>query len=297
MRSITTSLALTAVLVGMYPVAAAGQGSAAAIQKKLESEYALTKTTDDKTDIVTAGAILVLQKDKVMMVAATSSANPCTNTYRDGKITPKAGCSAGEKIRHIPGLGSHIPGADKAPATRNFVTGEKFWVTKISVKDAGKEPAVVMDLFTDAISDVRYKASLTIPFTSGVPSPDDALKLVQEVVTVAPSEEAKGDAKGDAKQAPAQGGQEQAAAGGAAQPAAPANAAEAAPPPIEPPPPPPADDAAAATPPTVALGQTPDEVVAALGQPLRKAKVGTKEIYFYKDLKVSFVNGKVKDVQ
>jgi hypothetical protein len=47
----------------------------------------------------------------------------------------------------------------------------------------------------------------------------------------------------------------------------------------------------------VALGQTPDEVVAALGQPVKKAKVGTKEIYFYKDLKVSFLNGKVKDVQ
>ena len=294
MRGFTTSLVLTTFLAGIYPVVAAGQGSAADVQKKLESEYALTKTTDDKSDIVTAGAILVLHKDKVLMVAATSSANPCTNTYRDGKITPRAGCSAGEKIRHIPGLGSHIPGADKAPATRNFVTGEKFWVTKITVKDTGKEPAVVMDLFTDAISDVRYKASLTIPFASGVPSPDDALKLVQEVVTVAPSEEAKGDAK----QAPSQGGQEQAPAGSAAQPAAaaaPANAAEAAPPPIEPPPPPPADDAAAT--PTVALGQTPEEVVAALGQPQKKAKVGAKEIYFYKNLKVSFVNGKVKDIQ
>ena len=33
------------------------------------------------------------------------------------------------------------------------------------------------------------------------------------------------------------------------------------------------------------------------GQPVKKAKVGTKEIYFYKDLKVSFLNGKVKDIQ
>jgi hypothetical protein len=38
-------------------------------------------------------------------------------------------------------------------------------------------------------------------------------------------------------------------------------------------------------------------VIAALGQPLRKAKVGTKDIYYYKDLKVIFVNGKVTDVQ
>jgi peptidyl-prolyl cis-trans isomerase A (cyclophilin A) len=61
--------------------------------------------------------------------------------------------------------------------------------------------------------------------------------------------------------------------------------------PIEPPPPPPAD------PTEIAEGQTIDEVAAALGQPLKKAKVGNKEIYYYKDLKVSFVNGKVKDVQ
>ena len=47
----------------------------------------------------------------------------------------------------------------------------------------------------------------------------------------------------------------------------------------------------------MAEGQTIDQVVAALGQPLRKAKIGTKEIYTYKDLKVTFVNGKVKDIQ
>jgi hypothetical protein len=294
MKAITISMALAAVLAGISPVGAAGDK--AAVQKKLESEYALTKTTDDKSDIVTAGAVLVLQKDKMLMVAATSSANPCPNTYKDGKITQNAGCRVGDKLRRIPGFGSHVPGADKAPATRNYVTGEKFWVTKIEVRDAGKDSGVVMDFFTDAVSDVRYKGSLTIPFSNGVPSPEDALKLVQEVITVAPADDAK-DAKGDGKQAPAQGGQQQAPAAAAQSAPAPAAAAEAAPPPIEPPPPPPAEDAAAATPPTVALGQTPEEVVAALGQPLKKAKVGTKEIYFYKDLKVSFLNGKVKDIQ
>jgi hypothetical protein len=37
--------------------------------------------------------------------------------------------------------------------------------------------------------------------------------------------------------------------------------------------------------------------VGILGEPMRKAKVGVKEIYSYKDLKVTFVNGKVKDIQ
>ena len=65
----------------------------------------------------------------------------------------------------------------------------------------------------------------------------------------------------------------------------------AAPPPIDIPPPPPAD------PVEIKIGQTTDQVIAALGQPLRKAKTATREIYFYKDLKVTFVNGKVKDVE
>jgi hypothetical protein len=280
MRIITTFVALTAFIAGMSMVATADeQGSKTAIEKKLESEYALTKTTADRTDIVTAGAVVVLQKDKLLMVAASSSANPCPNTYKDGKLAPNAGCKTGEVLRRIPGLGSHIPGADKAPATRIFVSGEKFWVTKIDVKDTGKGLAVVMDFFTDAINDVRYRASLTIPFKEGTASPDEVLKLVQEVVTVAPSDDTKGEAKQEPSQA--QGGQQ-----------APAN--ETAPPPLAPPPPP-ADDVAAT--PTVSLGQTPEQVIAILGQPLRKAKAGPMDLYFYKDMKVTFLNGKVKDIQ
>jgi hypothetical protein len=38
-------------------------------------------------------------------------------------------------------------------------------------------------------------------------------------------------------------------------------------------------------------------VVAAFGQPEKMVKLGAKEIYYYKDLKVTFVNGKVTDVQ
>jgi len=229
-----------------------------------------------------------------LMVATTTSGNQCTNTYKDGKFTQGGVCRTGEKLKKFGMLTSRIPGADKAPTTttRTYVAGEKFWVTKIDVRDTGKDPGIAMDFFTDAVSDVRYKTSLLIPFKGPVPSPDDALKLVAEVVKVAPSDDNK-DAK--ANNQPAQGNQP-AAQGGqpapAAEPApAPAATAEAAPAAIEPPPPPPAD------PPTVKLGQTPDEVVAALGQPAKTAKLATKEIYYYKDLKVIFVNGKVKDIQ
>jgi len=292
----TMFLAAIVGLVGISSTASAQDK--ASIVKKLQSEYSLTKTTDDQTDIVTAGSVLVLQKDKLMMVATTTTGNPCPNTYKDGKINQSGACRANEKMKKIPLFGHTIPGADHAPTTRVYVTGEKFWVTKIDVKDSGKEPAVVMDFYTDAVNEVRYKTSLTIPFKGSLPSADDALKLVQEVVAVAPSEDEKKDdkkqeAKGNA--APPRGGKPAPAAPAEQEAAAPAPAADAPPPPIEAPPPPP--DAPAAPPPTVSLDQTPDQVTAILGQPQRKAKVGTKEIYFYKDLKVTFVNGKVKDIQ
>ena len=289
MKTIKISNGVLAVLVALPSAVYAQDQGAAAIQKKLESEYQLTKTTDDRSDIVTAGSVLVLHKDKVLMVAASSKVSPCMNTYRDGKITQSRACKIGGGIIRSP---FPVPGADRAPATRNFVSGEKFWVTKIDVRDTGKERGVVFEFFTDAINDVRFRGALTIPFGAFTPTPDDALKIVAEVITVAPSEDAK-DARDDDKKQPApQGGQQEPAPPSqpAAAPPAPVPA-EAAPAPIEPPPPPPPD------PTEVSEGQTIDQVTAALGQPLKKAKVGTKDIYYYKDLKVTFVNGKVKDVQ
>jgi hypothetical protein len=293
MKTIEIIKALAVLVVLPFAGYAQEQG-AAAIQKKLESEYQLTKPNYDKSDIVTAGSIVVLQKDKVLMLAA-SSTNPCRNTYKDGQIRQSGPCSANEKLKKFSKFTSHIPGASSvpdSPASHTFVTGEKMWVTKFEVRDSGKEPGIVIGFFTDAISDVRYATTLLIPFAA-TPTPDDALKMVQEVITVAPSEDAKDskDAKDDKGKAAPQGGEQAAAA--PSQPAAPAPAAvpaEAAPAPIDAPPPPPPD------PPEVSAGQTVDQVTAALGQPLKKAKVGIKEIYYYKDLKVTFVNGKVKDV-
>jgi hypothetical protein len=47
----------------------------------------------------------------------------------------------------------------------------------------------------------------------------------------------------------------------------------------------------------IGLGSSMDDVVAAFGQPLRTADLGSKKIYIYKDVKVTFQDGKVIDVQ
>ncbi len=61
---------------------------------------------------------------------------------------------------------------------------------------------------------------------------------------------------------------------------------------IAPPPPPPDQP-----PPSVSLGQSKEEVVAAFGSPTRIANLGTKQILYYADFKVTLVDGKVTDVQ
>jgi hypothetical protein len=59
----------------------------------------------------------------------------------------------------------------------------------------------------------------------------------------------------------------------------------------------PAPVSAGAEPPTVALGQTPEQVAAALGKPKSIMDLGAKKIYVYPDMKVTFNGGKVTDIK
>ena len=55
--------------------------------------------------------------------------------------------------------------------------------------------------------------------------------------------------------------------------------------------------AQSAPPATISLGQTTDQVVSMLGQPKNIVDLGAKKIYVYPDLKITFNDGKVSDVQ
>ncbi|MGD0682840.1 MAG: hypothetical protein ABR990_12410 [Terracidiphilus sp.] len=256
------------------------------IQNKLLSQFNLTKTTADHTDIVTAGDIVVLQKDGLMMCSSASS-YAYSNTYNNGVLTAnqknraKDAAMTGTKtaiLGHF-GMSSNSPtdAANNACASRKFVAGEKFWVTGIVAHKDG----ILISTFSDPYDDVRYYGEIKFSFPKeSVPPVDDFVKTVSEVITVQPAEN-QGDQGNQGNQGD-QGGQQ-----------APAASADQAPPPDIAPPPPPADT----PPPTIALGQTKDQVIAGFGQPTRIAKLGVKEIFYYKDMKVTFTNGKVSNVE
>jgi hypothetical protein len=219
---------------------------------------------------VTAGCVLVLKKSN-LLTTDVSKTIVFPNTYKNGRITQS-------KIISF----RNVPGAGKLDGTRTFVSGEKVWVTGIEVK----EKEIVFDIYTDAISDVRYRGKLNFPFEKdAAPTVNGAIATVAEVFDVQQSDSSGGGQQ--QQQAPAS---PQSPGGARPSPAA-APAADAAPPPIAPPPPPPAD------PKEIKLGQTPDQVVASFGQPDKIIKLPTKQIYIYKDMKVTFVAGKVSDVQ
>jgi hypothetical protein len=276
LRTIVPSLA-AALLLSCLALNAQTPNTPASIEQKLESQYTITKAAADKSDVVTAGSVLVLKKDGLLM-SATTSGSAAQNTYKDGKISQGVW-----KMAKMPGFGSLMShsGTGATVTTRTFVAGEKFWVTKVNVHEDG----VVLELLSDPFSDVRYYSTLKFPFPKGVyPSPDQIASSVAEVINIQPDDAA--------------------ASGDSGKKSAPADTAAAAPPATAPPapmapiaPPPPPADTPPPAPKTIALKQTKDEVLANFGPPTKVVKLGTKEIDYYPDMKVTFVNNKVTDVQ
>jgi hypothetical protein len=277
------ALAAMAASLGLGAAAQTGDPGTL-VQEKLVSQIKLTKATADRSDIVTSGDVVLLHKDGLMM-CSSSSPYAFSNTYNNGVLAANYNNRAKDAAKsffkgHLPfgNGGSAADAANNGCADRKFVAGEKFWITAVVVQKDGIVISTFSDPYPDASGDqVRYYGEIKFPFSKGqVGSPDDFVKTVSEVITVQPPDDK--DNGGNQGGAPTQG-------------AAPS------PPPAPmaaiPPPPPPAD----AAPPTIAIGQTEAQVTTAFGQPQRAAKVGAKKIFYYKDMKVTFTNGKVSNVE
>jgi hypothetical protein len=257
------------VVFSCLQVNAQDTNSAASIQQKLVAQYPITKTTDNRADIVTAGAVLVLQKDHLLMYSVATPYPPL-NIYKKGKISQSAGSGFLRDLGNV--LMTSANNASDIPQ-RKFQAGEKFWVTGVGIQNDG----ILFQFYSDAYDGIRYYGQLKFPFPKGqVPPSDEVLKTIAEVLTVQPNDTAGGDTQ--SPPADSSGASED----GALKP-------------ILPPPPP--ADAPPPAPKTISLGQTKDVVVAIFGPPTTVAKLGAKEIDYYPGMKVTFVHNKVTDVQ
>jgi len=250
---------LTAVLAVLFAASTVlGAEDPKVLQQKLESKYTLT-VINAEGEVVTQGVVLTLKKSGL----TTGGVKACPNDYKNGLVT--AGGNVLTRCVKVPGV---ITGA-----MRGFVKGEKLYVTRIVVKDG-----IIFTLISDPIADVRYKADLKFEVAKGTtPDFEQADQMIAEVFTVTPPDNPSPPRKADDTVLPK----------------------------IEDPKPVTEDpilpkiEDPKPVPQTVSLGDSIDQVIAKLGQPATVADVGKKKIYTYKNpnLKVTFVDGKVTDMQ
>jgi hypothetical protein len=295
MRTITlTAILLASSLTSL--IHAAPQGGN--LVQQLQSTYIPNVLDASGIKVAQAGSILVVQLDGVQANPRGRLSQPFANSFADGQIQMKGG------------LGTRIPFGGPRPSMgtpRTLASGEKVYLLKTEVKD-NNIIFVVQSCGTCNPKSVDpahqpYRAEVDFKFIKGALAGTD-FKSVQGVIEqVFKFQEAEADT--------GTGAGTGAEAGGAPPPAAAAaprnNKPRAEPTPQPQPepeappaqkfadiPPPPAPPAA---PKKIALGQTLDEVKANFGDPEQILDLGTKVIYKYKDLKVTFLKGKVTDVE
>jgi hypothetical protein len=298
-----TSKLFVAILASALWLARA-QAPDATLEEQLQSRYRTTSLTADNSDIVTAGTVLILRRGG-FSAGAVSNKVPTRNTYKDGQIKAE-----------IPGIlknctfCSAIPGGSKvnnaisaAGPSRELVAGDRLYVIKMSV-DRGKD-TIVFSLISDPFgNEGRYRGSLTFVYPKGsIGSANlgQVEPLIAEVFrnpdpqyfSAAPQEGAQpqpmvAEAPRTVQSSPVQTSPAQTSQG---QPDAPLPALDI---PVAPAPDPPAP---AVETKVIEAGQTREQVTAILGEPLTTSKFGNEEICQYKSVKVTFVNGRLTDVE
>ena len=192
--------------------------------------------------------------------------------------------------------------------------GQKVYITKInddtqSNKDDSLKITIlttdaVLATFTNGAYGGQYQAakrySTTLAFkepkgTLSQMSVDDASKMIEAVLSFNPADQVRAREAGVVARSCEPHCAVSTTTGAVIGQAIVPQGGQPAPAPLAPPPAP--ADTPAGPPPTIELGQTKDQVQAAFGTPTRVVKLGTKEIEYFKDMKVTFVNGKVTDVQ
>jgi hypothetical protein len=277
---------IAVICVGIFPwMPAAAQGGADSLESQLGTKYKLVKLGTDSSGlaILDPGTVLVIKKGGILSVAS-SNVVVVPTVVKDGQVhtannTAMQGVNRFLKWKSVPD-----PTGAASTDTKFLTVGEKVYVSKIDVnrKDSKVALAIIECDTCNSVQDPSLrKAQVIFQFPKDYLAGADGGQIsdvINQILEVDAGDAAGGDQQ-QGQDAQGQGGQAQ---GDQAQDAPQQAAAPAQP---------------AQPPPTIQLGQTPDEVKGMLGEPEKVVNLGAKQIFVYKDLKVTFVKGKVTDVQ
>jgi hypothetical protein len=273
-------------VMALVQTQAAAQSGAPTLQEQLAAQYKLVKMGSDTSgySVVEEGTLLALQKGGVMGVPYSDKTS-LTNRYENGTVHgPNAAMTEAKK--HL--LGHFSQTQSEGQTTHLLKKGDKVYPTKIDVKldkDLVVMGIVACDTCNNTDPPIWAKANVEFQFPKGSlakASAGDVEDTIGQLLSInddsqqqAPGGDRQGGQQegGQQQQDQQQGGGQQ---GGGQQGGQQQQAEE---------------------PQTIQMGMTADQVVTAMGKPTKMVNLGPKQIYLYKDLKVTFLNGKVVDVQ
>jgi hypothetical protein len=252
----------------VIPRPAAAQG-ASTLQDDLSKMFKAATVNSDSTGLAVTnpGTVLVIKKGGIRAYPPTDK-TVLPNTYKDGVV--HAPSSLIKKVWNFKDRGQ---GADNS---RLLPIDTKVYPTKISV-DAKSDKVTLNIIECDSCNNVQqpssFRAQITFQFASGYLQSAAPDQIADQINTLLANDLSADQGGGQDQGAGNQGGGQ----GGGQQQAAPPD------PPKEPQ--------------SIEKGQTEDQVVAAFGKPDKIVNLGSKKLYIYKDMKITFIGGKVTDVQ
>ncbi|HVI08637.1 MAG TPA: hypothetical protein VND65_10120 [Candidatus Binatia bacterium] len=270
------------VLMAVALFATAATAQAPTLQEQLAAQYKLVKMGSDTSgySVVDKGTLLKIEKGGILAVPYSDQSVQSTR-YEGGTVhSPNATVSKG--------IGFAMKKFGKEQTTHLFAAGDKVYPSKIDVntaKDTVTISIVACDSCNKTDPPTAMKANVVFQFPKGSLLSAQAGQVedvIGQLLSISDDSQQADQGGGQQAQGGDQGGGQQQGGGGAAQPAA--QDQQQAP-------------AQQADPVSIEKGMTTDQVEAAMGKPEKKVNLGTKTIYYYKDMKVIFLSGKVSDVQ
>jgi hypothetical protein len=258
-----------AVAVVLMVLVAGALAQAPTLQEQLAAQYKAVKMGSDTSgySVVEKGTLLAVQKGGILAVPYADQA-VLPSKYEGGSIHGPSGLS-------LMGRKSIMGRFGKEQTTHLFQVGDKVYPMKIDVnvaKDTVSMSVVACDTCNKTDPPTYNKAQVIFQFPKGSlvkASAGEVEDVIGQVLSISEEEQQSGDQGNDQQQ---QGGQGQ--QGGQQE-----------------------QQQQQQEPQSIEKGMTTDQVEAAMGKPEKIVNLGPKKIYVYKDLKVTFLNGKVFDVQ
>jgi hypothetical protein len=259
------------VVIAMASLVAHAQ--APSLQEQLIAQYKLVKMGSDTGgySVVEAGTLLEIKKGGILGVPYSDQSILSTK-YEGGTVhSPNSMLSKG--------LGFGMKKFGKEQTTHLMAVGDKVYPSKVDVnvaKDTVSLGIVECDKCNKTDPPTYMKAQVVFQFPKGSLAKASAGEIEDTIGQLLSISE---DTQQQSQNGQQQGGQDQTQQQSGGQEQAQAQPQQ------------------QAEPQTIEKGQTTDQVQAALGKPDKIVNLGAKQLYIYKDLKVTFINGKVTDVQ